>query len=77
MCCETYLLKEYPQLMHLSGHEICGNCVARYLKVKILKQGIVSIPCPAEQCHAVLEYNEIKEHSGVVAFAKYSPLPSY
>jgi hypothetical protein len=36
--------------------------------------GIVTIPCPAEQCAFVLEYNEIKEHCGVVAFAKYIPL---
>jgi hypothetical protein len=38
-------------------------------------QGIVAITCPAEQCSAVLEYNEIREHSDVVAFNKCTPLP--
>ena len=74
LCCESRLLEEFPQSMHMSNHEICALCVAKYLRVKILIRGIVTIPCPAEQCGVVLEYNEIKEHSGVVGFAKYIPL---
>lgn len=38
-------------------------------------QGIATIACPAEQCIAVLGYNEIREHSDVVAFAKCAALP--
>jgi len=39
--------------------------------VKILKEGAQYIACPGENCPALLEYNEIKEHAGVKAFAKY------
>src|SRR5438045_3021730 len=60
--------------MHMSHHEICALCVGKYLRVKILMLGIVTIPCPAEQCAVVLEYNEIKEHCGVESFAKCFPL---
>lgn len=76
MCCESHVLEEYPQSMHMSRHDICVNCVAKYLRIKILMQGIVIIACPAEQCTAVLGYNEIGEHSDVVTFAKCTALPT-
>lgn len=52
-------------------HGICKPCVNRYLWIKITNEKIISIPCPAENCIAILEYNEIKEHGGPEAFTRY------
>ena len=64
--------------MHMSEHEMCKDCIARYLRVKILKEGVIRIHCPAEECANVLDYDEIKKYCSIVAFAKftlpYSPL---
>lgn len=54
----------------MSGHEICKDCVARYLRIKILKEGMITIHCPAEDCVIVLDYDEIRKYCGVAAFAK-------
>jgi hypothetical protein len=56
--------------MHMEEHGVCRDCVAKYLTLKILKEGIVGIGCPAEHCTHVLDYVEIKESCSAAAFTR-------
>ena len=58
--------------MHLEEHEICKYCVAKYLTIKIFKEGIVVIACPAEGCSHIFDYLEIKESCSAAAFARWT-----
>ena len=70
ICCENLPLENYLEDTHLSHHEICNDCVAKYLAVKIMNEAIISVTCPAEGCNAILDYMEIKAFSTVKTFAR-------
>lgn len=67
---EEKLFSDYPQSGHFKGHEICGECVARYMKTRILDDGLTSVLCPESGCKAPLEYSEIGQHASKDVFAR-------
>jgi hypothetical protein len=66
-------LDEFPQEGHFTSHDICGQCVARYMRTKILDDGSTSVLCPESSCKAPLEYSEIGQHAAKDVFARYLP----
>jgi hypothetical protein len=73
ICAEERLLDEFPQEGHFTSHDICGQCVARYMRTKILDDGSTSVLCPESSCKAPLEYSEIGQHAAKDVFARYLP----
>src|SRR5436190_5986002 len=51
---------EYPRTTHLKEHSVCRGCLTEYLHVKIRKEGLVSVPCPALGCNVTLQYDDIR-----------------
>ena len=71
VCCGEKFLTEFPQRGHLKQHVICIQCVARYLKNKIMDEGVTRIRCIDAACEIPLEYNDIERHTNKTVFTRY------
>jgi len=68
VCVREAPFEELPQSIHMSEHNICQVCVETYLGTKILKEGVLDIRCPAENCSVYIEYDEIKANVNETTF---------
>lgn len=71
-------MNEFPSSGHLSSHDICKECIARHLRVKIIDEGMTLVLCPDGSCKTHLEYQEIDRNCpDRNVFSKYLPLASW
>lgn len=62
---------DFPETTHLKDHSICDDCIKEYLRIKIMEEALVDIPCPLTGCDDILEYNDVQTYVTVEEFGTY------
>jgi hypothetical protein len=62
---------QFPIRTHLKYHDVCNRCISGHVETQ-LSDGSTVIPCPAEGCERVLEYEDIQRYSKKRAFDKFA-----
>jgi hypothetical protein len=62
---------DFPETTHLKEHSICNDCIKEYLRIKIMEEALVDIPCLLLGCYDILEYNDVQTYVTVEEFETY------